>query len=542
MASCIPEPDYTAHLPAEVLLCVFDWLDQPNVLGAALVSRRWRSAALKHHNHYAYLQLLRTNAAPWSTDVDFGVAAFCQSLRHCARHQLKLSLSIFLAADPTGWLEEIDGTTHDYSWLGLDVAGDAYAERLLPALKSCLAQVVSLRVSARKEYYDSLYSALCTPAPRLTKLDMNMSDFESPDSEELEGPPLPVDFLGRHAPQLRSVQLFRVQLPTAPIHVFADVPKVELSCRFQPPLKHVEAIFPRARDLFIGGGWILPDASVYVPRTTFSGLRELGLCALTDEECTPELQEAMRHCRSVYIDNTDGELFLRPLLGHLEGPFSVTLDKDDGTRFYARLEVTGLSEAPDQYSRILDFDDYHFSRKFLPQLAQYCGRIVELDVHYQFLAALVEGLDELPVLETLTIDVSDMRRWERLWRPTYMHGLRGVSVRESSEPLTWRARDGVPLEAIYSGDPRLRVRCPRLDQFVLQRDDSKACITLDTFELLHLARDLSLLRDDREPTVVLYKDASMVEFTGPPFIGLDMIFLNDIWEADFSDEENTSTP
>ncbi|EJD36623.1 hypothetical protein AURDEDRAFT_174305 [Auricularia subglabra TFB-10046 SS5] len=189
---------------------------------------------------------------------------------------------------------------------------------------------------------------------------------------------------------------------------------------------------------------------------------------------------------------------------------SIPLDEDDGTHFYAIFEVTELSDALDQFSRTLGFDDHYFRSMFVPQLASYCSRVVEMVVHYQFLTGLIEGLDALPELTTFSIDISDFGARRRALAPRLC------------------ARSGRRLRS------RQRRTSDMLDALVLQSEDAEACASIDPFELMHLARDLSLLRDDREPSVVLYYDPSAVELVDQRFLGLRMIFVNEIWEADYS--------
>lgn len=365
---------------------------------------------------------------------------------------------------------------------------------------------------------------------------MDLRDSE--DDTETEGVPPPADFLGGDAPRLRIVRLSYVQLTRDVIPVFANVPNVDLDCLFQPPLLGVERVFPRARQLSISSGYVLPDINAYAPTTCFAGLQELSLYTLSDDECTPDLREAIRRCRSVYVNYVDATVFLRPLLGHIDGPVSVSLDQDDNATFVCRLEVTQLPEAPSQYTRTVEFDGYHFLDKFVPQLTPHCNLIVELDVRFKYIDDLVAGLSELPALTTLSIDISDLRHQEVFWSPAYMGFQDVVSILGDDAPIEWSLDDVIPVEGIFSGDPLYRVSCPKLDRLVLQHDRSRPRAFIDTFELMHLARDLSLLRDDRQPSVVLYKDAAQVEFVGPRFLGLGMIFLNDIWEADFSDDDS----
>ena len=70
------------RLPAELLSCVFDHLDQPHLIRSASVSRRWRALAIANQGYYACVRLKAPKCAPWSIDWDWQVSAFCNALRN----------------------------------------------------------------------------------------------------------------------------------------------------------------------------------------------------------------------------------------------------------------------------------------------------------------------------------------------------------------------------------------------------------------------------------------------------------------------------
>ncbi|EJD39314.1 hypothetical protein AURDEDRAFT_153894 [Auricularia subglabra TFB-10046 SS5] len=513
-------------MASELSLYVLDNLGQPDVIRAARVSRRWRSVAVIHRYYYASIVFWSPTSAPWSLDTDFTVSKFCQTLRWCKLRGVRLCLDLDIERDAGRWIWDYD-IQRDYGWLDVGSLHDPFVECVLPALADVLSQVVKLRLKAHPEHHypDYVYASLRGAAPLLGHFELDLSDESG--RYGMHAPPPPLDLFASNAPQLRTVKLWDIELPDMPIPALLPVDDVDLQFIFQPPLSLITACFPRSRSLLMRCGNDTLILESPAPAATFSPtLQRLKLHLSLYDEFPPDIRAALKTERIPHVElgfcSEGPDIF--SLIDHLPEYLSLALrpDPEDHPDNDGRMELAPAEQSSSNpLTRAFAFSDYDFEDPLLAQLSLLNHRLVRIEIAHKFLARAVLSMRSLPELKTLTIDITDMLG--DFWHPEYMYYPRRVipvfqdasSNRESSSAV-------LPLEAVYQGSEEWTLDCPKLTRLALH--DGGASSVIETRELLHLARDLSLLRSDSDPLVTLELEG--VSVAGPRYVGLLSMFTN----------------
>ncbi|KZV81073.1 hypothetical protein EXIGLDRAFT_394196 [Exidia glandulosa HHB12029] len=94
--------DLSRFVLPELLLSVFDWLPQKDLLSATASCRRWRALAFSHPGFYYHLELV-VHGVDWTP-----LHTFCARLRYLRERNLRASVvvdwSLGLTTDPAGIL------------------------------------------------------------------------------------------------------------------------------------------------------------------------------------------------------------------------------------------------------------------------------------------------------------------------------------------------------------------------------------------------------------------------------------------------------
>ncbi|EJD36622.1 hypothetical protein AURDEDRAFT_129947 [Auricularia subglabra TFB-10046 SS5] len=431
-----------------------------------------------HKAYYARATIHNPFSAPWSTDMDLRVSKFCQTLRRCKRRSVRLSLDIDIEWDRGRWLWDL-GIRRHHSWLDDEPLCDLFVERILPALADVLPLVFKLRIRAYPGYPEAIYGALRGAAPLLEYLELDLSDEYN--GYEAEAPPPPHDLLASNAPRLRVLRLADIELPSTPIHAFQHVDDVHVEFVSQPALSHIMACLPRPTCLRISGGKYNPDPGAYAVTASFGPrIRTLVLSLAIYEDYPEDICNALKlqRIQHVQLDFSSGALDIFPFLDYLPEYLSLAVQPDrDGFAGLGRIEFAPADPLSDACTRAFVFSDLDFKRPFLrTQLSLLSHRLVRVEMLHKYLTKFVYAMRSLPELTVLAVDIT-----HTLWRPRWYQCQLGRAV------------------------PIFPDRSTTLDEE-------------STFELMHLARDLSLLRPNREPSATLSLEG--VTLSGPWYTGL----------------------
>ena len=79
-----------AVMIVELMMMTLDNLEQPDILSAARVSKRWRAVAVENSYYYCSLRLVPDTSPPWSVSWAIKVASFCNTVQNCVRRDITL--------------------------------------------------------------------------------------------------------------------------------------------------------------------------------------------------------------------------------------------------------------------------------------------------------------------------------------------------------------------------------------------------------------------------------------------------------------------
>ncbi|EJD47648.1 hypothetical protein AURDEDRAFT_163105 [Auricularia subglabra TFB-10046 SS5] len=520
--------DVTQRLPVEILSCVLDYLYQPDVLCAARVSRRWRAISRTHRHYYAHICFKNSMSAPWSANWELHVAQFCNKLRRCRKRGVRMSLCVTVVNDAYGWLtglapNAVGQWTH---WMpDTEPVRDLYLERVLPAIRDSLDSVVKLVLEGDVAYVTHMYSALRTPAPKLEFLELACMD----NVDDVAAPP--ADLFACDAPRLRDVRMFGFSLPSQPVVAFQRARRVTLCFIDQPPLSRIMDIFraPVSLDISCGNAeGMLPAAQSQV--VSFGpNLRTLRLDISPDDRWPADIFLAVEkhNVAAIEYDLSGPDLHLKQLLHNYPSSLNLLYDKegddpegpvmihvDDGHKYRRTFHI----KKGDPWDMTRQLDCIH-------------SHVVFVDILHAYIQDFLREIHQLPVLTTLRIDVRGYHEdYERLgngafWATAYAcYGdedyiyLRDEPIHCSADHWDPETGWGPALDTLDRFDPDFAAECPQLRDFELYDGDGEAIV--DRRELVHLARDFSLLRS--APSAKLFLNG--VEVIGPPHMGMSMIF------------------
>ncbi|EJD39311.1 hypothetical protein AURDEDRAFT_171699 [Auricularia subglabra TFB-10046 SS5] len=527
---------HATRLPIELFHFILDNLHQPDVLVAASVCRTWRSFAIGHRNHYAFVSFrLVYHVGGW-TNLDVEVSNFCETLRLCCLADIKLSIHI----DKPHWPER---KLPVWRWgrrpTLLQEFHGVYTTRLLPALtKKSLDLAVKLDIWFHYADYESVYSTLRLPTPRLAYLSLASGDG---DFDNCDTPLVPIDLFCRKAPLLRTVRLRHMQLPSAPVMGLRYADDADVGYCLQP-LTQVFASFPHLRRLCLRCDDYEEHPSPTQPFVFPSSIEMLDL-HLRAHEMSKDLCQALechtfRHLGIDLSDMAKGDRdnqlasSLRLLPPHLS---LIVRDLSEGAGTCYSLTFTDR-DAGSLLVRSFYLDD--LDETISETISIVRSRIVEITI--PGLCRSLEGFfvaADYPELESLTIDVLGATGPGNFYCPRYILGSRIVCL----APSIWRRQPaeswapslpmlyplfGLPAHVLFASPPEYVADCPKLRRVALcvSRPDVSAFV--GTQELAHFARDLGLLHPG-PPTVTL-SVADRVSLVGPYHTALSRMFSNDL--------------
>lgn len=236
LLACCPLPttmDETTRLPPELVSSVLDNLEQPDVLTAASLSRRWRNVARDHRHYYADFSLesfganAHNSVAPHCTPSHLADTAitFRSNVQHAVDQGARIKMVVLLAPGQ----DEL-----------FDPRFSAACSKVLQALAPALPRIFHLSITVvHASVYDDLATTLQQPAPLLEYLTLS---FMANAATGLPVP-FPPNFLASDAPMLQHLGLNGFTLPRL-CDVSDRLTSLSYRSTVEVPLSEVLLAFP----------------------------------------------------------------------------------------------------------------------------------------------------------------------------------------------------------------------------------------------------------------------------------------------------------
>lgn len=375
-------------LPAEIVLCVIDYVALPQLIRMAHVCHEWRVLAYSHPAFWRIIEVGSVRPA----------ALQCMLGKLAASDALIERISFELPVD--------------------DPAIDAV---VFPALAAHLHRIEHLCVTFHPSKAAAFFRALHAGGPRLKDLEIT---FHSEEITILDHPIIPSDLLGGQAPHLFQFTGGNVSLPEEPVAVFASVVDAGWVATSTPDCENMLVVSPRLISLHFPG---LRDLFLDAPECVMehdlgSGAFSSQLQSLymtlnyTAHEPLAFIPPAARPRSITFGTPCGGDLSLvladlaaAPLRARLGRP---SIPHFDPALFF-EAELGHLHD--DTTRRTLElFRDFGAARKDTPPLfaaaADWCARVAELVLEDRILH--VDGVDMVgspatqircPALKTIVV-------------------------------------------------------------------------------------------------------------------------------------------
>ncbi|EJD33883.1 hypothetical protein AURDEDRAFT_131459 [Auricularia subglabra TFB-10046 SS5] len=448
---------HVACLPSELFHRVLDNLEQPDVLSAAGVSRRWRLFATNHRKYYAAASFRIPRSAPWKTEVDAQGSKFCSVLHVCRERRVRLKIDIDVKCDPSCWVWDND-IHRAFGWFDGPALRNVVGGTVLLALQDALSLVIILRIWAYPGHDSAIiYTSLRVDAPLLEVLQLDLGD--PPTSTITDVAQLPYDLFALNAPLLHTVRLRDVGLPAVSVPAFDDVHTVDLWFTFQPPLGRIMICFPRAAILNIKCGAYSSIMEESALAASFDHrVRVLKLSPAPKGQYPPDILAALRRSYIPYlqVDFHEGLLGISPFVDHLPENLRLVLHTGSHTseRIASVEPVHPDALSSDTCRRTFIFRRLDLDALLLYQLSLLSDRLTHIEILHSDLVQFVSTLGRPAIF------------WPRLYVHCHM---RIINVLNAIPPLTMSVGDrDIPLDCIYEGDDVHALKCPKLNTLVLR--------------------------------------------------------------------------
>ncbi|KZV79714.1 hypothetical protein EXIGLDRAFT_453555, partial [Exidia glandulosa HHB12029] len=240
--------DLSAQLADDCITLILDLLEQPGVLAAAGVSRRWRRVATAHKNFYRSVTLDRTSTGPYDMRWEpRGIEEYMPALCDEASDAPKLRVCIILE-QPNG-----GGVSFMFTPFGiqptqgpLSKCDEMWKELIVPALELGMPRIVELDALIAARYLPALCDALKEPLPCLRELSIHIDEPGEGEPKWTTYPTLDLGTLS--AALLTTISLGNIQLArSAPMPHIRNV-TLHYSVR-NPRSIAVGHLWPNARSL-----------------------------------------------------------------------------------------------------------------------------------------------------------------------------------------------------------------------------------------------------------------------------------------------------
>ncbi|KZV99902.1 hypothetical protein EXIGLDRAFT_831140 [Exidia glandulosa HHB12029] len=482
--------DTTRRLPIELFAYVLDYLSQPDVLRCARVSSRWRTISSGHSNYYCFAALRASISPPWSASWHILVSRFCNTLRQCRRRNVHVKISLAVAFDYSGWLNEPDGTINRAKWPDDEPVYDLYVDRVLPAIKATLPFIIDLRISCvKQEYHGRIYDTLrgsTASALRSLCLDFVGSAFD------LAAEPLPPDIFCGSAPRLRKLELYDIPLPASPLQVFSAVTHVNLELSECASLRRVLTHFPNATNLDLSRLATGLHPSDRVDERVEHRIRFLTVWLghhdlLHGRDIAHALED--RNIPSVTINPIEPHTLtvLSALL--LRAPQALAMTIEFMSHEFARVLLTAFPPELDDYVRgftVRTGDTViggpQHMEMVLTELRVIQSALVSIIIDYSYLKEFIRATDVLPNLEILTATIDRAVEGVDLWAPPM------------ASPPYWRSHLACRCvvqdwRLVPPMDDDYVLQCPKLAQVVVKGVNP---VRVDRCQAAHLGRCLGI--------------------------------------------------
>ncbi|EJD35357.1 hypothetical protein AURDEDRAFT_188759 [Auricularia subglabra TFB-10046 SS5] len=286
--------DRTRKLPVELLSMILDDLCLDDVLRSSHVSKFWRSVAKRHPTYWRDIILasLSTTALDLFHD---RLDASCDQ-----------SISLFI------YLPTVDSPSRLRSIV-------------LPAIVRNMHRIHHLVLNSPLSHDTDMFNALCTPAPRLEKLDIYVIDDAAASTA------FPIDLFANNAPKFKRLHLYNVHLlPNSLPPVLSGIHTLKYFVANE--LSFPAAMLPHCRSLrklsIFGSGCrlIAPQTSEYVEIASRLEVLDVGVfyACLDFVHAFP--------CRSIAHVSipVQQQAAARILLAQLHGDLQLRIEYDDG--------------------------------------------------------------------------------------------------------------------------------------------------------------------------------------------------------------------
>ncbi|KZV93486.1 hypothetical protein EXIGLDRAFT_691569 [Exidia glandulosa HHB12029] len=416
--SSVPPPrgvDYTRLVSSDLLLCIFDGLEQPELLAATGTCRRWRSLALPHRDLF-YRMALKVDVH--DTDFYWALYTFRENLRYVRDNNFRASVDVDWSVSgpsvgPQGGVLQVRQETPDLCWFNPALTQRVLATaHVMSAIQESLPCLVKIHLTFGAILYKTLeqciFPHLRHPALQLQELHIQIS--APPVFYKVASSTLPRNLFAGNAPKLTNVVLVGVLCATQRSPAFAKVSTVGIYSL--PEGVRLPGLFPALRDVSLH---VLEKPSDLATVSGFSDqLQSLCVGVAPESKSTWASLAVLAKIPKTRIrfgmygvqpDEVAFEPFLRDLPPRLlveiklnEMPRSVTIS------------VTGY--CPDDHAASKDvqrsFDLIGCTPSSLRGLLRrnigaLGARMAELHVHEQFFNILPDIFDVAPILKTLGV-------------------------------------------------------------------------------------------------------------------------------------------
>lgn len=310
------------HIAADLLLACFDFLELPDLLRLALVSRHWRDTVLSHRTY-------------WGTHV----------LRSGDEERAQY------------FLDRLDKSEGRPVTTRIIVRSPALLpSRVFPAITKHLSHTLKLTVSLSSARISDIFTALLSPAPILAQFRLEFN-------ADVPAPTLPGNIFLGVAPALRLCILQHVQLPEPAPFAFRTVETLEYGLYNREPFSQhtVASAFPRIHTLMLEGrfSWNASNA-LWSSQWNNMDTLVLSLGRSTLKDAISNIPISRIRC--ILVAQVRYALiprFMSDLVGELELCFQDFSDHESAFRVIFRDAATNLTRGFTLQSTV-EFDRYAF--------------------------------------------------------------------------------------------------------------------------------------------------------------------------------------
>ncbi|EJD47640.1 hypothetical protein AURDEDRAFT_183827 [Auricularia subglabra TFB-10046 SS5] len=226
----------------------------------------------------------------------------------------------------------------------------------------------------------------------------------------------------------------------------------------------------------------------------------------------------------------DVDVELGHFIGHLPPQLALSVHDAKGD---VMIRLAGLASQPDTADpgwRSFAIDRGFYLPGMLVQLEHAFSRVVEMDLSHEFLLdfryeVTVQSLPQLACLRINTGDFQCPVFYGHFWPSGFSDGATDftyLSVDRESSPWNGTTSWGPPRDTLDQPDAEIVVDCPNLKRLELYSTTWRRS-TVDRREIVHLARDFSLLPVRSKPSAVQLFLKNVV-LVGSPHVAMGMIF------------------